>query len=253
MKKNCYIIIITLLVVCYMVGCEKRENDENKYEEVQNMNQEDNKGEMNNKELTPEEIHLRALDDKEYLMEVYGISSEDLEKVNIDLFSKIVDFRNSNDMNDLVKMRFDALKEKITDDNYSDIYLILSPETNKKIPQGTKVKKIGYYINPGTFAQKMVFDLENKVFYVDDYTEYKFDEDLMTIVDDYKIYEWDTYAVGEKDDNSTATYGFKLVLLGEDDHKYVYEGHGMLDLPFLDEYWKLSKKLTDITETRFLK
>ena len=247
MKKNCYIIIITLLVVCCMVGCEKTENDENKYEEVQNMNQEDN----NNKDLTPEEIHLRALDDKEYLMEVYGLTEDDLEKIDIDLFSKIVEFRKTNWSNEMLKMQFDALKEDLIAENYSDIYLILSPETNKKIPQGTKVKKIGYYINPGTFAQQMVFDLEEKVFYVDDYTEYKFDEDLTNVVDDYKIYEWDTYASGEENDNSTATYGFKLVLLGEDDHKYVYEGHGMSDLPFADEYWKLSKKLTDIIETRY--
>lgn len=249
MKKKCYIFIITLFVVCCIVGCEKTEINEIKYEE-QDMNQEKNKDE-NNKELTREEIRIRALDDREYLMEVYGLTAEDLENINIDLFSKIVEYREKNWSNEMLKFQFDGLKEDLIDENYSDIYLILSPETNKKIPQGTKVKKIGYYINPGTFAQKMVFDLEKKVFYVDDYTEYKFDEDLTNVVDDYKIYEWDTCASGEKNDNSTATYGFKLVLLGEDDHKYVYEGHGMSDLPFADEYWKLSEKLTDIIETRY--
>lgn len=52
MKKKCYIFIITLFVVCCIVGCEKTEINEIKYEE-QDMNQEKNKDE-NNKELTRE-------------------------------------------------------------------------------------------------------------------------------------------------------------------------------------------------------
>ena len=235
--KRC-IYIITLFVVCCIVSCKNSENDEIRYKE-------------GHKELTQEEIRIRALDDREYLMEVYGLTAKDLENINIDFFSDVVDLRRSKPSKDRLKIVLDELRERFIDENYSDIYLILSPETNKKIPQGTKVKKIGYYINPGTFVQKMVFDLEKKVFYVDDYTEYKFDEDLANVVDDYKIYEWDTYVVGENDKNSTGSYGFKMVLLGEDDHKYAYEGHGESNLPIPDEYWILGKKLTDIAETRY--
>ncbi len=101
-----------------------------------------------------------------------------------------------------------------------------------------------------------VFNLDKGVFLVNDrdsrhnkFDEFTLDEDLSNIVDEYEIYDWETTIEGPQDD-STASYGWKLVFLGDDGHKYAYEGFEMSTHLFREGYTKLSKKLNEIIKSR---
>lgn len=123
----------------------------------------------------------------------------------------------------------------------------------------TKIKKIGYTYNPNDYVLDAVFDIERKVFYVNDrlgksnkYDEHRLDADLSGIVDEYEIYDWDT-VIEDHTLGSTRSYGWKLVFLGDDGHKYAYDGFEMGKHVFPDGYDRLSKKLIEITETIYKK
>ena len=197
----------------------------------------------------------RSLDDREFLIEVVGFTAEQLENIDIEVFSRFVDLRKTKDLNDVrnfAKYSYDTEYDMFYNENYNDTYLILSVLPNDKIPKGTKIKKIGFNYNPGTFVEDSVFDIEKGVFYVYDrghienkYDEYQLDVDLSNIVDEYEIYNWDTVIEGPQDD-TTASYGWKLVFLGDDGHKYAYEGYTMSKNVFPEGYKELSKKLNEI-------
>lgn len=197
----------------------------------------------------------RSLDDREFLIEVVGFTEEQLKNFNIEEFSSIVRLRKTTDLN-YVKYAYDKEYDMFYDENYNDTYLIMSVLPNDKIPKGTKIKKIGFNYNPGTFVEDSVFDIEKGVFYVYDrshienkYDEYQLDVDLSNIVDEYEIYNWDTVIEGPQDD-TTASYGWKLVFLGDDGHKYAYEGYTMSKNVFPEGYTELSKKLNEIIKNR---
>ena len=66
------------------------------------------------------------------------------------------------------------------------------------------------------------------------------------------IYDWDT-VIEDHTLGSTRSYGWKLVFLGDDGHKYAYKGFEMGKHVFPDGYDRLSKKLIEITETIYKK
>lgn len=204
------------------------------------------------------QMYYRSLDDREFLMEVAGFTAEQLENIDIEEFSSFVDLRTTKDLN-FSKYAYDTEYDLFYNENYNDTYLILSVLTNDRIPKGTKIKKIGYTYNPNDYVLDAVFDIERKVFYVNDrlgksnkYDEHRLDADLSGIVDEYEIYDWDT-VIEDHTLGSTRSYGWKLVFLGDDGHKYAYKGFEMGKHVFPDGYDRLSKKLIEITETIYKK
>ncbi len=241
MKKMIRYCVITICLCGILTSCTRR--DYTDYTEEENMERIDNIEEQNN-----EEMDYRSLDDREYLIKMYGFTLEELEGMDIEWLNQKAHFRDSGMSVERVREWVDADKPYASD-TYKDTYLFLTAQPNIDIPQGTKVKKIGFYYNPGTFVQRSVFDIENKVFYVDDDIEHQLDEDLSAVVDEYNIYDWNTENLSRKL-GSTGSYGWKLVFVAEDEHKYVYEGFTQDGSAIPDGYTELSNKLIDIIKSR---
>lgn len=192
-----------------------------------------------------ENVDIHTFDDKEFLVEVYGFTEEELAGIDIERFKKITRFRENIQNSDELKRQFSNLRDSLLEGDHTDTFLLLTVEAGEKLQEGTEIEQIGFYLNAGTFVQKSLFDVEKNVFYVDDDTAHPLSEDLSAITDKYEVYKWKNNTRGSEHD-STGSYEWKLVFKDVNGTKYVYSGYTKDGSHLPDTYSELSDELISI-------
>lgn len=223
--KKMFAVICLFLGFASMIGCE----DKNQVDGGNNMT----------------EFDVNSLDDKEYLVKVYGFTEEELENIDMHLFAKVGRFREEERSSEDLHAILEKYRDKMTNENYPEEMLILTARGNNRIKQGTRVVKIGYYLNSGTYVQEAVFDVAEKKYYVNDNAGREFLDDLSDITDRYEVYKWESNTEG-KELKTTGNYAWKLVFEDADGTNYVYTGNSPDGSHLPDTYKELSKELIDI-------
>lgn len=193
------------------------------------------------------EFDVNSLDDKEYLIKVYGFTEEELENIDLELFAKVGRFREEARSSEDLHRVLDNFRDKLTNEDYPKEMILLTAGGSNKIQQGTKVVKIGFYLNSGTYVQKTVFDVATGKYYVNDNVGHEFTDDLADITDQYEVYKWKSNTTGKKSE-TTGNYEWKLVFKGEDGTNYVYTGNSPDGSHFPDTYEDLAAKLIEISK-----
>lgn len=217
MKKRRILNILLTVIIC-SAGCGKVEN------EIEN-----NKDIIVEDETNTIEIERRnnEMSDIEYMTGKYGFEEEELE--GIDLARLINDYRlkDLDYTEEEVRQIIASEGDRYFDDGSTRIYGIFAEKGNS-LKESDEIKKIGLYINAGTDTQRVVFDLERNVYYLNDTTESTLSEDnakkLLDIPAKYDLYSWQGHYEGDEDKN-TGSYEWRLVFECGDGNYAVYDGY----------------------------
>ena len=178
-----------------------------------------------------ETTESRALDDYQFLIESLGCTPEELDNLDVIEFVDTLGLRTDKGSTVDVHELISTLQEDFEDDGTSDIFMITTAEGGSKISDGVTISKIGFIESSGNNPEtRAVFDLEKKHFYLRETgtTPYELTkeqaESLSDITDRNKVSTWESVTNGG-DDNTTGSYGWKLVFQDTEGTYYVYSGY----------------------------
>lgn len=166
--------------------------------------------------------------DIDFMIEKYGFTEEDLE--NFDVSSFVGDYQLR--MRNYSKEDIQRIMKKNEDVYYNDgtawIYTLLDLEEGGKIQDDVNIIRIGYYRNMGSLLEKAVFDLDEKLLYLNEETVTCLTDEqtklLKNLPSRYNIAHWKNYYEGQEE-KSTGSFRWRLVFEAEDGSSYVYGGY----------------------------
>lgn len=166
-------------------------------------------------------------DDLKFMVETYGFSEEELE--GLDLAKLIQDYQlrtrdySAEEVRDILKAEGDMY----VDDGTTALFSIFAIE-GRDLRDGDEVNRIGYYFNAGTLVQRLVIDIDDKAYYIDNAEPHplkgKQVEFLKDLPHKYEISNWEKYTVGEEQP-STGHFSWKLVFGLTSGEYCVYDGY----------------------------
>lgn len=187
-----------------------------------------------------------------FMMEEYGLSEEELEGYDLIRLMDDYDFREMDYTTEEVREILADQGEYYKDTGYTELFYFLNAEEGGNIKDAGEVQRIGFLYNEGTIIRRVVYDLKEEKIYDDstesvDMTKEQVQK-LSTLVDDYRIYEWDNrYFEGDKIE-TTGSLGWKIVFECTDGSECVYGGYtrDMSNLP--DHFSEVTDTLLGMTE-----
>ena len=210
-----------------------------------------NKSNSGNTETTED----RALDDYQFLIEILGCTPEELDNLDVIEFVETLGLRTDNGSTVDVHELIATLKEDFVDDGTSDIFMITTAEGGGKISDGVTISKIGFIESSGNNPEtRAVFDLEKELFYLRETgtTPYELTkeqaESLSDITDRNHVSTWESVTNGG-DNNTTGSYGWKLVFQDTEGTYYVYSGYTPDSGTFPETYSALAGELKSILDS----
>ena len=225
MKKRAEIIIpiVAMLICLFINGCTQKNNGQ---------------GEENQKK----QIAWRAIT-KEYLLEHFDISEEDLEGVDVESFLSTydidVDKIEKYDIPELLKF---FVEEDAAEGMMSYEYMLEEP-VNTPLTQDNvdTLVRIIWQINEGDGTEALAFDFENERIY-EGYRIEEFDKNeligcaddtikqkVIQVITDYEIYDWNDYYQGGSTEGTTASYNWQMAIEFSDGTIYRTGGSGLGD------------------------
>lgn len=225
------ILMLLCVVVLGMCGCMQEEvNSENKKEMItqkKEMDREDDK------------MSWRAIT-KEYLLEHFDISEEDLEGVDIESFLSTydidVDKIEKYDIPELLKF---FVEEDATQGMMSYEYMLDESADGAITAENVNsIVRIVWQQNRNDFSEALAFDFKNKKIY-EGYRIEAFDnsyligatddvvkEKVIQLINDYDIYNWKDYYKGGSTEGTTASYNWQMAIEFSDGTIYRTGGGG---------------------------
>lgn len=192
------------------------------------------------------------MDDLTFMMTAYGFREEEL--LGIDLKRLIEDYGlrreayTADEVREILELEADVYQ----DDGSTELFSILEEEGGT-LKEGAEICRIGYYCNQGTLIRKLVFDLENQQFYVNNTDPQPLSKEqirtLRELPSKWGIGKWDSYYEGEEEP-STGSLKWKLVFELEDGSCGVYGGYtkDMTHLP--KTYQDVDRELNSVIKGR---
>ena len=184
--------------------------------------------EENKKEENPAE------DARDLLKRKYSVTDEMLE--GIDAEALVEDYRM--DENEYTKEEvweiIEEQREYYAIDPSKEIFSILGnvdeiPEESSSFSEDKDITKVAYYRNPGSFQEKIVFDLENNVYYKDDAKAYKMGngvaKNIQETLKEAGISKWSHVYKDRGNINTTGSFGWKLAIEQEGGNICYYGGY----------------------------
>lgn len=187
-----------------------------------------------------------VLDDYHFLKEEYGFTDEELMDFDAIGFVSVMKLRTQDIDKDKIHKVAQNLKAKYPATAKTEIYMISTAEGECSIPEDAVIKKISFFESSGTQATTVVYDLEGKVFYVNDDVAHELTDDeietFRNLPKTYSISSWDFHNNGSQE-KTTGSYYWKLVFQDENGNYYVYDGKTQDYSTYPDNYKQLSRKL----------
>lgn len=202
-------------------------------------------------EMTGSDGYKKAL---AFMIEKYGFTVEEL--LGLDVEALIEDYHL-----DTEEYTKEEVAEIIGDQRE---YYLLDPadeafsllgNTNEvnansaDLPENADIAKIAIYINSGSLQKRIMFDLEDDLYYVDDGTPYVLEAEQIEIIKaglkEAGVSTWDHYYENSGEQETTGSLRWKLVILLRDGTECAYGGYtkDMSTLP--DNYDKLEKAFNE--------
>ena len=176
------------------------------------------------------QVQVKIEEDAElkWMMDTYGFTKESLEGVDLVKFIKEFDLYNSELSSQQVRALLDSLRSEYVDDGSSKPFQIFDAQPGGGLKKEDQIKKVAFEYNQGTFRQRVIFDLENNVRYVDDATPYTLTAEQKAVITGLAkkcdIYSWNNEYRGEEKDSTGSLY-WKLAFQLADDSLCVYSGY----------------------------
>ena len=193
----------------------------------------------------------KAMDDYQYMIEVWGFTEEELEGLDIIDIVESTRIRKDNvsseDAHEVVALLRDSCKDK---NGKNEKFLIMTADGGPGISSDIEVAKICFRATMGNESYLEVYDISNKVCYltggnVAEMTDEQA-ESLKTIANRYNVKDWAQYTEGGKQTTGGCTW--KLVFQDKNGSYYVYEGNTPDFSTFPPTYNELRNELIAVTE-----
>lgn len=171
---------------------------------------------------------------KELLKSKYSVTDEMLE--GIDAEALVEDYRmdETEYTKEEVWEIIEEQREYYAIDPSKEIFSILGnvdeiPEESNSFSEDKDITKVAYYRNPGSFQEKIMFDLENNVYYKDNAEAYKIGDDaakeIQKTLKEAGISKWSHVYKDRGNVNTTGSFGWKLAIEQEDGSICYYGGY----------------------------
>lgn len=220
-----YMVIISLI----MSGCVERDKNVTTRQDKE-MNREDDS--MSWRTIT-----------KEYLLEHFDISEEDLEGVDIESFLSTyeidIDKIEEYDIPELLKF---FIEEDAAQGMMSYEYMLDEPADGTLTQDNVNdIVRLVWQINEGDGVEALAFDFKNEKIY-EGYRIEEFDnsylvgipddaikESVIQLINEYDLYSWKDYYKGGSTEGTTASYNWQMAIEFSDGTIYRTGGDGLGD------------------------
>ena len=108
-----------------------------------------------------------AQDDVHFMMSAYGLSREELQGIDVEQLISDYELREREYTPEEIRMILADQGDMYAEDETTVLFRILSKEGGPLKNGQADIVRIGFYENAGTLVERSVFDLKNRVFYVD--------------------------------------------------------------------------------------
>lgn len=242
--RRCLSISIVLLFAMLMMAACGRTKAGMSVDDRKNSNGTWTGGETTEKDLednamTGSDGYKKAL---AFMIKEYGFTAEEL--IGIDVERLIEDYQfdkmdySSEEVREIIEEQGDFYQLSIEDDIYSLLGSTSDvPSSGIDLPQNAEIVKIAFYENPGSLQRRMLFDLEDSVYFIDDAMPLELSADqvskLKNIPNDTNISSWDHKYERNDEEETTGSYAWKMVFLLNDGKQCVFGGYtqDMKNLP----------------------
>ena len=212
-----------------------------------------NRGAESRQDISVSETRFETEEDeiRQFMLDEYGISEEELEGYDLIRLMNDYDFRNTDYLAWEVREILEEQGQYYNNPEYTKIFHILDTENGGKLEKGSKVDRIGFLYNEGTEVKRLVFDLKEGNAYNDSTEAERMSGEqvqmLEDLADDYGIYGWDSY-YGGVETKTTGSLGWKLVFECSDGSICTYSGYtqDMTHLP--EKFSEVTNALTGICQ-----
>ncbi|WP_075722006.1 hypothetical protein [Roseburia sp. 499] len=232
-RKRILLCIGMVIMGMLLYGCS-RKNDKKGKEEKNVVEVQDVKDKKEDKEVKQNIT-------KEYLIENYGISEEELEGVDIKSFLWRYQITEDNIDEYDIPRKLKFYKEHFASQGYMNYEYMLYEVADEVLTKGNvnDIIKIAWFVNSGDSLESVVFDFENTRIYDGARIDYFTNEDLVGNTDDtikqkviqliseYDIYSWKDYYEGGSMEGTTAWYHWSFAVEFSDGTIYRTGGKGL--------------------------
>ena len=167
----------------------------------------------------------------QYLVDNYDFTESELQGLDVIKFVEDFEVYDRDWTSDLLREVIESQKEYYIDDGYTEAFEIFNYDEGGTVNEDLELSHIGYYYSSGTYNQSMVFDIINKIGYINSVGEKetielsdKDIEKLKELSSKYKIKDWQTHYSGLELD-TTGSHAWKLVFEYTDETTAVYGGY----------------------------
>lgn len=201
--------------------------------------------------MTDNNLYSRE-ENRQFLMDQYGFTADQLEGIDLTRFIADYQLRTRDYPAEKVQGFLRRNRDIYQDDGTTELYALLDTAEEGGLPEGAAVQRIGYYRNVGALRQRMVFDLANGVYYLDDATSHPLTTEqtglLKGTADRWGVPGWEAYCQGEEQP-TTGSFRWRLVFELEDGSRCAYGGYtgDMSHLPA--NFYDLNRELMGVIES----
>lgn len=231
MMKIRRLLMLLCIVLVVMCGCaQEKVNDEKKEAVTQ-------KEEISGED---DKMMWRAIT-KEYLLEHFDISEEDLEGVDVESFLSTYDI----DVDKIEKYDIPELLEFFVEEDaaqgmMSYEYMLNEPADGTLTSESVKdMVRIIWQKNEGDGSEALAFDFEKGKIYegyrIDNFSNHNLigiaedtvKQKVIQIISEYDLYNWKEYYKGGSIEGTTASYNWQMAIEFSDGTLYQTGGDGM--------------------------
>lgn len=181
--------------------------------------------------MTGSEGYKKAL---AFMVENYGLTVEELAGLDVENIISDYELDKEDYTAEEVRAIIEEQKDFYRLDPAADIYSLLGdisdiPASGNDLTADADIVKIAFYENPGSLQRKMLFDLEENMYFVDDIMPRDLTADqvstLKSIAKNTDISTWKHCYESDNEAETTGSYAWKLVFLLSDGTECVYGGY----------------------------
>ena len=201
MKKTLKLVILVGMIIVSMPACVQGTQETEQTKGVEEMS-----GKSGNQSTYQKNL--------EFLIEKYDFTADELADIDLERFIEDYDLYTPDYTPEEIQQILSDERDMYIDDGISERFKIFNQKSDDTATSDMRITKIGYYLNEGTLLQRIVFDLQNNVWYLNKNEAVQLSKDeadaLLSLDKNYHVFQWDENYEGEEKE-TTGSLRWKLV------------------------------------------
>ena len=150
----------------------------------------------------------------DFMIENYNFTADELADIDLERFIEDYALDSLDYTPEEVQQILSDERDMYIDDGTTERFKIFDQKSDDTATPDLGITRIGYYYNEGTLLRRIVFDLENNVWYMDKNEAVPLGTDeadsLLSLDENYHVFQWDANYEGKEQD-TTGSLRWKLV------------------------------------------